>query len=104
MRELFVYYRIRSADTALAQTAVATLQTRLRQQFPQLKTRLLCRSESSGEDPTWMEIYAMEPLQGAAGVTAEIQHTIDALAGTLVQPYIVGTRHAEVFEPCATSA
>ncbi len=103
MRELFVYYRIRSADAALAHDAVTALQTRLREQFPQLKTRLLCRSGASGEDPTWMEIYAMDPRQGATGVTAEIQHTIDALASTLVQPYIVGTRHAEVFEPCLIS-
>jgi hypothetical protein len=104
VQELFVYYRVRGADSAAAQQAVTALHARLRQQFPRLVARLLCRAEVSGEDPTWMETYAMGPREDAAGITAEIQQAIEAEARTLVQPLVVGTRHVEVFEPCFTSS
>lgn len=102
MRELFVYYRVRAGKETSARHAVSALQMRLRRQFPQLNTRLLCRSEAFGGVQTWMETYAMDARPDGAGITVEIEQEIEAQARALAQ-YIAGARHTEVFVPCVAS-
>ena len=100
MRELFIYYRVRAADTESAKAAVLGFQARLRGRYPQLATRLLFRPETTDGLVTWMETYATDPRQDAAGVSPHLQATIEDLAAELT-PFIQGTRHAEVFTACA---
>ena len=96
MRELFIYYRVRSMNVATARVAVEQLQTALREQIPTLQARLLCRDERSAEPQTWMETYAI-----AGGIGTDLQARIEAQAQVLL-PIIDGPRHTEVFAPCAS--
>ena len=100
MRELFIYYRLRSIDAAAAQVAVGIFQAQLRQQYPSLSTRLLRRPDESDGVQTWMEIYSTDPMRDPAGVSAELQTVIETHA-TVLQPWLAGARHTEVFVACA---
>ena len=100
MRELFVYYRVRATDRELAKAAALGFQARLRECFPQLATRLLYRPETTDGHLTWMETYATDPRQDAAGVSLHMQAIIEDYAAVLT-PLIQGVRHAEVFMVCA---
>ena len=95
MRELFVYYRIRSNDAAAARAAGPRVQAQLRRDDPQLSARLLRRPEEENGLQTWMEIYAAD-----AGISEETQARIEAAAQALL-PMLDGPRHTEVFIPCA---
>ena len=99
MRELFVYYRVRPSDAAAALAATQQLQARLRERYPELRTRLLRRPDTDHELQTWMETYATEPPH--AGVSAEMQAGIEAEARALAS-LIQGERHIEVFIACAS--
>jgi len=99
MRELFVYYRVRPGDAAAVLAATRQLQARLRDRYPELRTRLLRRPDTDHELQTWMETYATEPPH--AGVSAEMQADIEAEAHALAPP-IHGERHTEVFIACAS--
>lgn len=99
MRELFVYYRVRSGAESRAREIVLALQAQLRLEHPQLHARLLRRSESPPHDSTWMETYATDPSPDAVGITVELQHLIESRAATLA-PCLSGPRHVEVFVSC----
>jgi Domain of unknown function (DUF4936) len=101
MRELFVYYRLRSIDAAAALTAVHSLQAQLRKRHPQLIARLLRRPEEVDGCQTWMETYSTDPMQDPAGISAELQSDIEAQARVLL-PMLDGPRHAELFIACAS--
>jgi len=96
MRELFIYYRVRSMNVAAARVAVEQLHTALREQVPTLQARLLCRDELSGEPQTWMETYTID-----GGIGTDLQTRIEAQAQALL-PMIEGPRHTEVFASCAS--
>ena len=100
MRELFIYYRVRATDRELAQATVLRFQAKLRECFPQLATRLLYRPETTDGQLTWMETYTTDPRQDSAGVSPQLQATIEEYA-TVLTPLLQGTRHAEVFTVCA---
>ena len=107
MRELFVYYRVRSAQAGAARPAALAFQAELRSRHPALTARLLRRDEGSathGTDPardeTWMETYAINPRLDSAGVSAALQTEIEAAARVLT-PFLSGARHTEVFIACA---
>lgn len=102
MRELFVYYRVRTTDASDALCEVRALHDELRAELPQLRMRLLRRPAESDGMQTWMETYALEP-QGAAdvaGVDAAIEHRIESAAARRLTR-MVGSRHVEPFIPCA---
>ncbi len=104
MRELFIYYRLRSIDAETAQGLVLDFQAQLRMQYPQLMARLLRRpphSDEAGEQQTWMEIYSTDPMREPAGITAELQSAIEAAAAVL-GPLLDGPRHTEVFTACVS--
>ena len=101
MRELFIYYRLRSIDAAAAQSVVQACQAQLRQRHPHLVARLLRRPDDAQGWQTWMETYSTDPMNGAPGITAELQSEIEAQAHTLL-PLLDGPRHTEVFIACAS--
>jgi Domain of unknown function (DUF4936) len=101
MRELFIYYRVRSIGAAAAEAAVLDLQAQLRHRFPQLKARLLRRPEEVDGLQTWMETYSTDPLRDPTGIDAGLQSEIEARALTLL-PLLDGPRHTEVFIACVS--
>ncbi len=104
MRELFIYYRLRSIDAKAARGLVLGFQALLRTQYPQLIARLLHRpdpSDEAGGRQTWMEIYSTDPMREPAGVSAELQSVIEAAAAVL-GPLLDGPRHTEVFTACVS--
>jgi len=101
VRELFIYYRIRVDAARAARGAVGTMQAQLTQRHPGLTARLLRRPDEHDQQQTWMEIYAMQRDGEPAGVTPQIEADIAAAAAALA-PFIAGTRHTEVFVPCAS--
>ena len=104
MRELFIYYRLRSIDAQAARSLVLDFQAQLRTQYPQLVARLLHRpdpNDAAGGPQTWMETYSTDPMREPAGVTAALQSEIEAKAAVLA-PLLDGPRHIEVFTTCVS--
>jgi Domain of unknown function (DUF4936) len=101
MRELFIYYRVHSTDAAAAEVVVRALQARLREAYPALIVRLLCRPADVDDRQTWMETYATDPMRDPAGITADLQAAIEAQAHALL-PLLDGPRHTEVFNLCVS--
>jgi len=103
MRELFIYYRIEASGAAIALAAARAMQDRLRERHPTLAARLLRRPDGPGDNPTdqqtWMETYSF-PESG--GVSCELQADIEAAADAALKPFIIGTRHIEIFVPCVS--
>jgi hypothetical protein len=102
MRELFIYYRLRSHDLPVAKAAVAAFQARLRERHPGLAARWLCRTESDDQSElqTWMETYSIDPAHQPLGISVALQAEIEAEAQSLAA-LIDGVRHTEVFDSCA---
>ena len=102
MRELFIYYRIRSEDTASARAAVVEFQAELCRQHPHLQARFLCRPETIDNRQTWMETYSTDPMQAPAGITAALQADIESSASSMAHHCVEGSRHTEVFIACVS--
>jgi len=100
VRELFIYYRIAGKHAPAAHVAVLDFQARLRARWPGLSTQLYKRNDDSMDLQTWMETYALRGPDGA-GIEARLEREIDAEA-LCMTPFISGTRHTEVFVPCAS--
>jgi hypothetical protein len=101
MRELFIYYRLRSPDAQAARRVVQQFQSQLRRRYPHLQSRLLHRPRDSNGIETWMETYSTDPACEPGGVTVEVQSDIEAHALVLT-PLLAGTRHTEVFIACVS--
>ena len=101
MRELFIYYRLRSESAIAAKMAVHAFQATLRERHPQLIARLLQRGDATGTIRTWMETYSTDPACNAAGITANMQADIELQARVLA-PWLEGARHTEVFVACVS--
>ncbi len=102
MRELFIYYRVAEADANVAFSTANACQARLRERHPGLVARLLRRPDAQIQEgrslQTWMEIYSMPQAEGVSpALEAEIAREASAMAAI-----VVGTRHTEVFVPCAS--
>jgi Domain of unknown function (DUF4936) len=94
-RRLYIYFRVERESEAAAVAALRELHAAWQVAMPGLRCELLRRVDQSG-DVTLMETHV-----GAQGVGAEWQKRIEREAGTRLQPWLVGERHVEVFEPCA---
>lgn len=95
--ERFVYYRVAAGSPSLGDELLA-MQTDLRARHPQLAARLLRRAgDDDAAAQTWMEIYACP-----GGVDDALLAEIDRCAVDLLGPRLVGERHVESFEPCAS--
>jgi hypothetical protein len=95
MNELFIYYRVRSADAPGAQAAVAQMQAQLRVDYPRLIARLLRWPIEDNGLQTWMETYASDD-----GISDAMRADIETRALAL-SPMLAGSRHIEVFIPWA---
>ena len=101
MRELFVYYRVHSAQAPVVRAAVLAFQAELTSRHPTLRARLLRRAHETDGEQTWMETYATDPLTDGIGITQSMQADIEASARVLA-PFVQGVRHTEVFIACAS--
>ena len=119
MRELFIYYRVRSTQAGAARRVALAFQAELRSRHPALRARLLRRDEgmhtsigigsdsdvdgatANASEQTWMETYEVDPRIDTAGVSAALQAEIEACALGLA-PFVHGARHTEVFIACAS--
>lgn len=93
-RAIFVYYKVPADQAAQTRSRVVRAQAQLRQVFPGLSTRLMCRADASpgSETSTWMEVY-----EHAEGVREQVLAELDAL---LAEPAALpwpSPRHVEVF-------
>ena len=93
---LYVYYRVRSADAAQLIAAVDSLQARLCSEFPGLVCSLSRRADDGAKGPTFMETY-----RHAEGLSPPTQQMIEDQVGPALRAWIVGDRHVERFIPCA---
>jgi hypothetical protein len=101
MRELFVYYRVDSANAAAARRAVQAMHDGLRRVHPGLEARLLIRAGDGSTPQTWMEVYA---LPGSSrGVDADLGAAIEAQAAGWLH-LIAGSRHVEAFVAASLSS
>lgn len=100
MRELFIYYRSAEDEAAGVVGQVREFQARLTAGHPGLEARLMCRPEIVDGVHTWMETYAMNAADHPDGISAALAQEIEQQALCLV-PCLIGTRHVEVFAPCA---
>jgi hypothetical protein len=101
-RQLFIYWRCPAAQAGAAQTAARAMQATLCERHPGLIANLLVRvdgAQTPVDEVTLMETYAQQapPSDAAAGVSAALQAELEAAAAVL-QPWLRGARHVEVFE------
>lgn len=94
LRSLFIYYRIASADAAIARGAVEAMQHTLRERHAGLQVALWRRPQEKDGMQTWMETYTHPD-----GVDESIEADI-ASAAVALQTWVQGPRHVEVFVPC----
>ena len=96
MADLYIYYKVREADTEALLPRVAAMQQALAAAHgvaPLLKQRPQARESLL----TWMEVYPAAPAGFSAALDAAVAH-----AG--VADLIAGPRHTEEFmdvQPCA---
>jgi hypothetical protein len=89
-RDAYIYFRVARADEAAAVAALRELQARW---AGEVDCELLRRADESGETVTLMEVYR--------GVSDEARRRIEQEASTRLASLLMGSRHTEVFEPCA---
>jgi hypothetical protein len=94
-RRLYIYFRVRRESEAAALATLRELHAAWQVAMPGLRCELLRRVDQSG-DVTLMETHVC-----AQGVSVEWQQRIERDASARLQPWLVGERHVEVFEPCA---
>ncbi len=94
-RRLYTYFRVARENEAAVVATLRELHAAWESMMPGLQCDLLRRADDSG-DVTLMEVHV-----GAQGVSAAWQQRIEREAGVRLQPWLVGERHVEVFEPCA---
>lgn len=99
-RQLFVYWRVATADARTALQAAREMQRQLAGQHPGLRCALYLRSDASTIEATLMESYAVESGEAAQGVDDLLQQRIEGVGAAAVQPWLRGARHVEVFEAC----
>ncbi|HET9820374.1 MAG TPA: DUF4936 family protein [Burkholderiaceae bacterium] len=97
-RELYVYYRVASADLAPVTRAVREAQRYWCAQHPGLRAGLLRRADDGapGGLVTLMETYGQP-----GGVSAEMQAALETAFGAVLATWLRSPRHVEVFMPCA---
>lgn len=93
-RAIFVYYKVPADQAELTRSRVVRAQAALRQAYPGLNTRLMCRADGSpdSETSTWMEVY-----EHAEGVREQLLDELDALLTDPVALPWPSPRHVEVF-------
>jgi hypothetical protein len=101
-RRWFIYYRVPAARRNEVLAALQAAQAELRVRCPGLWARVMQRADTAAAsvELTLMECYGSEaPALGLSddAVRAAIAETV----APQVAPWLIGERHAEVFDPCA---
>lgn len=94
--DLYIYYKVRDADTASLQAAVLAMQATLAQRHD-IAGQLKRRPDSKDGLQTWMEVYPAASKEFAAALDGAAEQA--GLSAWLASP-----RHTEVFMdivPCA---
>jgi Domain of unknown function (DUF4936) len=99
-RQLFIYWRVASADVAAALRATPAVQAQLRLNHQTLRTGLYQHTEASAGEATLMETYALASQAACNGIDAAMQQRIEAASAEALQPWLRGVRHVEVFDAC----
>ena len=93
--QLFVYWRVASADAEAALQALRDWQRSLMAQHPALRTRRYLRNDGTRGEATVMESYA---LDAAPGIDAALQRQIQEERRAAMHRWLRGARHVEVFD------
>jgi Domain of unknown function (DUF4936) len=96
-RELFIYWKVATADAPLAVAEATAWLERLRALQPALVARLYQRADPNADARTVMETYA---LPGTGLDEASIERYV-AEGAALLGRWARGGRHVEVFEMLA---
>lgn len=96
-RQLFVYWRLASADVSSAVRAVRSLQCQCRAEHRGLMAALLMREDPSAAQATLMETYALDANVSPGGIGLELQLLINTACDEATRPWRDGERHVEVF-------
>lgn len=98
---LYVYYRVRHERATEALAVVSRFQSRLRSAWPEVRTRLLQRTDEAHRhaegESTWMEVYE-HPQALPPGVEQAVQALLEDVPDGLMGP-----RHVESFCPLTPS-
>jgi hypothetical protein len=94
--ELYVYYRVASADATTLRTQVLAMQAQLTNQYG-VQAALKRRPQEEAGMHTWMEVYLSVP-EGFEPVLKQAVHDADLPA------LIHGARHVEHFVDSASCA
>jgi hypothetical protein len=100
-RQLFIYYRVDTAQSRGAIDAVHAMQRALCESCTGLQAGLLRRPDTEQSIVTLMETYAIDAAISPLGIDAALQAAIEARARSVLSDLITGTRHVEVFDACA---
>ncbi|WP_334191056.1 DUF4936 family protein [Noviherbaspirillum sp.] len=96
MKDLYIYYRVRSEHARSLQLTVRTLQQSLSREYG-IVTALKRRPEEQQGQHTWMEVYLAIP----DGFDLRLEQ---AVAQTDLVKLIEGKRNMEYFLDCSTCA
>jgi Domain of unknown function (DUF4936) len=87
--DLYIYYRVRVADTDVFRAKVAAMQDNLARQYG-IRTALKRRPAEQDGMHTWMEVY----LGVAEDFETKLEQTV---AASQLPAFIAGNRHVEQF-------
>lgn len=94
--DLYIYYRVRAADTQALQTRVTAMQAEIARQYG-IEAAIKRRPEEKDSRQTWMEVYLAVP----DGFETALAQAVDR---NKLSSLIDGERHTEYFQdvsPCA---
>jgi hypothetical protein len=97
----FVYYQIYQNQLTGVSACVRAMQQRWLALHPGWQAGLMRRPDGRDGLVTLMEIYLPDTVTVSADLLASTLAELDIEATALLQPWLVGTRHTEVFVPCA---
>jgi len=97
--QLFFYWRVAPGQTEEALRALQVWQAGLQAQHPGLQARCyLRRDAAAGRDNTVMESYALRCAGEGSGVDAVLRSRIEQGGDRLLQRWLIGPRHLELFD------
>jgi hypothetical protein len=95
-RQLFIYWRVASAELDAALQALRAWQATLRAEHPALQCQLYQRHDGSKDEATVMEAYA----DASPGIDDALRRHIEHAGNAVLQRWLRGPRHVEVFDAC----
>ena len=97
----FVYYRVRASELAAAVQAARAAQRSLADTHRGVSASLMQRPQPDADGlMTVMETYRAAPGLPEDQLRA-LADAIELTAAAAIAPWLQGTRHDELFEPCA---